>query len=676
MQLGVDFDHSTLSQEAAELGIVPRDYQSEAQVRSFEAWRKPLRGVLVRSPTGSGKTVTGCLTAKEWLEQGPQYRVMVVSHEKQLIWQFTDEVDDILGKWLAETFNSSVAVEMESQRVQVPPVPQIVVASRASLIIKESDLHECPRCPTEHTKPEPHCPPCRAILKKAGMCVWCGVQPAGNLGRSKDDRCPACQHAEMEIIRYPRLEKFDRDTYNWLLIIDEVHRWAWKLDSCRPILDWFDANPESRRLGLSATPERTDGTSLAKICPAIAADYRLFDIDGGKCAVKDGWAVPYDQRFVIVKGVDFKKLREKAGDFDKDQLDKDLSTTEALASMIKPTLDIVGDKRTIIFNAGTGQAKAVAAYINALSEENVKDGKEPYGEARELDGKAPPELRRETYESHKKGEFQFLSVCGLCREGYNDPAIGAVAIFRPSKSRPLVEQMKGRGCRPLRGLVNSKMTREERLRAIAASSKPACIVVDLVGVTGLADCASTAHILAGGKPDEVINRANQLAVKAAKENPQLSIDMAEKIHQAEAEIEKERQARADAEAARQKIQEEEEERRREARRQAGFGAEVEYDQHQVEQGHGGVAVKEKKGPVLPWGKRKGQPIRAQNDWMLDWIVTKSPYPDWVKGVARSEQALRAEAPDQSGPTMPTEKHNGHAVDLDEINAMLLSANRK
>jgi hypothetical protein len=111
----------------------------------------------------------------------------------------------------------------------------------------------------------------------------------------------------------------------------------------------------------------------------------------------------------------------------------------------------------------------------------------------------------------------------LCREGYNDPDISCVAIFRPDskKASSLAEQMKGRGCRPLRSVIpqlNELHDPDDRVNAITASAKPNCLIVDLVGVTGLADCASTVQIYADGLPDEVIELAeNILADKAAEE---------------------------------------------------------------------------------------------------------------------------------------------------------------
>jgi superfamily II DNA or RNA helicase len=491
--------------------VTPRDYQERGIAAAFDYWAKGEPGVLFRQPTGSGKTVSGALIADRWLSQGPNYRVLVLAHERQLIQQFAEEIYDILGV--------TPAVEMAD--LHCTGNEKIIVASRATL--KGSRLEQ----------------------------------------------------------------KFDPEL-NWLLVIDEAHRWAVKLPSCRPIIEHFAVNPNSKRLGLSATPERTDKTVLKELFPAVASDYRLYDLGGGPCAVNDGWAVQYDQRFVVVEGVDFKNIREIAKDFDVNELERVLCEQETLARLVDPTLDLVGKRRTLIFNPTVDMAKAVALYINA---------KLGYEAAVELDGSFPDEERKLVYRRHQRGDIQFLSVCGLCREGYNDPGIQAVAVYRPTKSRPLAEQMKGRGCRPLKGIVSPDMTCEERRAAIAASEKPDCMIIDLVGVTGLADCASTAHILASGKPDAVIERANRNAL--AKEGP---VDMADEIHFAEYQLEEERLAeerRLQEEAERRRQKREEDRIRREEmlerqrqerleyQRRAGIQTEVNYSATKVGSGAGG-----------------------------------------------------------------------------------------
>ena len=69
----------------------------------------------------------------------------------------------------------------------------------------------------------------------------------------------------------------------------------------------------------------------------------------------------------------------------------------------------------------------------------------------------------------------------------------------------------------MRGTVSSEMTPDERRAAILCSCKPTCMVIDLVGATGLGDVPSTVDIIANGKPDEVIELAKQKVLKQSTE---------------------------------------------------------------------------------------------------------------------------------------------------------------
>lgn len=564
-------------------GISARDYQIADHDESFRLWNSGERGVLTRSATGSGKTIMACLKMDTWLQRGERQRCMVVSYERQLVWQFSQEIEDVLG--------IHPGIEMENERIDADNIPKIVVACRASLVRWT--------------------PPTSEILDE--MAAF-GIT---NIGAAAKKHCEKALKmlkggADPESVRqgffdlnnepeaaggyWSRLHKFDW-RFNWLVIFDEAHRHAYKLNSVGHIVDWFDQNPESKRNGITATPKRGDEVSLGhKMFPSVALDYPLFS-PSKACAVKDGYAVPYMQRYIEVEGVDFKSIKRIQGDFDDAELEKALGEERTLAKLVVPLLDMVGDRRTLIFSPGVEMAKNVARFINARVETRCACGVVKWyprpligdgatcecgavldagnitknGEqARELDGESPEQERRQVYRDHQAGRFQFLSVCGLCREGYNDPDVSCVAVFRPvtKKASSLAEQMKGRGCRPLSGLLNGLTTREERLEAIANSSKPNALIVDLVGITGLADCATTVQIYADGLPDEVAERAEKLI----EEDEELTVEEAvERAKQEDDELrEKVRQEREDAERKAKEA----------AERRAKAGAEVTYTTHE------------------------------------------------------------------------------------------------
>ena len=80
----------------------------------------------MRMATGTGKTITACLCCERWLDRHPNNRCMVISYEKQLVWQFAQEIEDVL--------NFKPGIEMAQECLDPYDIPKIVVASRQTLL--------------------------------------------------------------------------------------------------------------------------------------------------------------------------------------------------------------------------------------------------------------------------------------------------------------------------------------------------------------------------------------------------------------------------------------------------------------------------------------------------------------------------------------------------------------
>lgn len=601
--------------------FTPRDYQQKAHDESFRHWDYGERGALVRLFTGGGKTPTACLIAGTWLARGDNHRVMVISYEKQLVWQFAEEVRDFLG--------IEPGIEMEKERASY--TDKVVVASRASLLlapeITESQIEQF---------------------------AAYGITDLGPLWKSRADsylKMLSAKRATVGQIQYAidelkdqpeahgdkwsRLHRFDPEL-NWLLCFDEAHRHVRKLRSIGYLTEWFWQNPNTKQLGLTATPKRADGVSIgSEMFPAISADYPLYH-HTKPCAVKEGYAVPYVQKYISVEGVDFKDLKRVAGDFDDSDLERVLGEEATLAKLVQPLLDLVGDRRTLIFSPGVEMAANVARFINARSEavcpecqkaawyptlligdgatcecgKMIEDSHVTKSgeQAKSIHGGTRVDDRRAVYEGHQSGQFQFLSVCGLCREGYNDPDISCIAIFRPvsKAASSLAEQMKGRGCRPAKAIIKDLCeidSAKERRKLIAESETPDCLIVDLVGVTGLDDCASTALIYSEGLPDGIVERVEEILEEEGG-------DVEEAIERAQ---------REDAEE-KERIRQEREEAERRARedfeRRAKANADVAYSTHEV--GYSETSGNDPRAATTPQYKF----IESLGLKIVDYVLTK------------------------------------------------------
>ena len=595
------FQAELFPEEKPGYAIVPRDYQHEAFARTFQLWDEGVRGVNARLFTGAGKTILAAMIADHWLNRGPNYRVMILSYEVTLVHQFAQEIEEVL--------NLTPAIEQASMEVDpVGSIPKIVVASRQSLALHPLATDE------QKNRLRAHGVDDFGLLTKRRADALLKASRKGIESRQIKEEIDQwnmdyrCNH---DLHQVSRLFKFDNQL-SWMVVYDESHKYLHSMKSMSHLIDWFEDNEKYRGLGLTATPRRYDGVSLERLFPGVCIDMPL-NSPVAKCAVSEGYSVPLRQKFIEVKGVDFKEVKRLFGT-SQGKWDAAVARAleEQLAGLCDPTLNMVGDRQTLIFSPSVQIAREVAEYVNARRKcvcpdcakvqwwptEVLKSAQahcrnkectrilcvddaityEGQIQAEAVWGDIPHVDRQQIYNRHQNGAMQFLSTCQLCREGYNDVTIAAVAVFRPVSKADvsLAEQMKGRGARPLKGIVEGLSSPEERKAAIAASDKPDCLIIDLVGVSGLQETASTVEIYAQGMRDDIKERAEQLLLDGEEDVNEAIEEAAEQI----AEEEKQEELRR---------KELEERIRKEAERRAAAGATADYTEHEV--GYHGQHVK-------------------------------------------------------------------------------------
>ena len=327
-----------------------------------------------------------------------------------------------------------------------------------------------------------------------------------------------------------RMEKFDPMEFG-LLVIDEAHHAT--AATYRRVVDWFGRNPDLRLLGVTATPDRADEEALGQIFESVAYEYGISD------AVSDGWLVPIEQQFVHVEGLDLSQCRSDKNDLKDADVARIMEQEAMLHKVVSPTIELAGDKPTLVFSASVEHAHKMAEIFNRHK---------PHS-AIAIDGTTDKEQRREELKRFSRGEFQYLCNCGVFLEGFDEPRIAVVAMARPTKSRALYAQAIGRGTRPLPGIVDGIDETADRLQAILASSKPSMLTLDFVGNSGRHKLVCTADILGGNESDEVVD----LAAANAKEKSARGqrANMSEEIEEAKRQLEEEarERRRRDAEAA-------------------------------------------------------------------------------------------------------------------------------
>lgn len=295
-----------------------------------------------------------------------------------------------------------------------------------------------------------------------------------------------------------------------LLILDEAHHGTAK--SYQNLINYYTQNPELKVLGVTATPDRADEEALGKIFQSVAFDYEILD------AIHDGWLVPVEQQFVSVNGLDFSEMRTTAGDLNGADLAQMMEAESNLQGVAGASLEIVGNRRTIVFTASVKQAEVLCSIFNR-HRENMAEW---------VCGETNKEQRREMLQRFQDGKVQVMCNCGVLTEGFDNPGVEVIVMARPTKSRALYSQMAGRSTRPLPGIVDLFDTPEERRKAIAESPKPNCLIVDFVGNSGRHKLMSSADILGGKVSDDVLERAVERAKKLGQ-----PVNMAELIDEEE-----------------------------------------------------------------------------------------------------------------------------------------------
>ena len=284
----------------------------------------------------------------------------------------------------------------------------------------------------------------------------------------------------------PRMEKFNPLDFS-TIVIDEFHHAT--ASTYLKILEYFKLNPDIKILGVTATPDRTDEEALGQVCDSVAFNYSITE------AINDGWLVPISCQMVSIAGLDFSSVRTTAGDLNGADLAAIMEAEEVCQGVCSATLDIIGDKQTIVFTPSVKHAEMACAIFN----------RHKAGIAEWVSGKTEKEARRKIMDNVVSGRTQILCNVGVATEGFDAPGVEVIVMARPTKSRALYAQMAGRATRPQAGLVDQFATATERRTAISSSKKPHAMLIDFVGNSGRHKLINGLDLL-GGKYTEAERR--------------------------------------------------------------------------------------------------------------------------------------------------------------------------
>lgn len=232
------------------------------------------------------------------------------------------------------------------------------------------------------------------------------------------------------------------------VVVDECHRLA---------ADRFDAFARAIRpailLGLTATPERSDGQSIlpyfdARPDGSPAVELRLWH------ALDLQLLAPFEY-YACDDTTDFSDVPWNQPSAERDAIDRLVTGNDVRARLVvNEWLRLAADtraSRALVFCVSVAHAEFMTAWLNRAGLP-----------AACVVGSTPADERRRAPQRLQSGELCALVTVDLYNEGIDLPMVDTLLLLRPTQSPVLFQQQLGRGLR-------------------LAPGKEACLVLDFVG---------------------------------------------------------------------------------------------------------------------------------------------------------------------------------------------------
>lgn len=237
--------------------------------------------------------------------------------------------------------------------------------------------------------------------------------------------------ASVQSLTSYRVTNIPADAFD-VVVIDEFHHAEAR--TYRRILDHLTPR---ELLGLTATPERADGTDVRSFFDGrTAAELRLWDALGADLLC------PFHY-FAIADGTDLRSVTWKRGRYDEGQLEGVFTGNDARARIIlkavEDKISDVGQMRALGFCVSV----AHAAYMTQV----FNDAGIP---ARTVTGATPTSERAEALRDLREAKVNVLFTVDVFNEGLDIPDVDTVLFLRPTESSTIFMQQLGRGLRRTR----------------------------------------------------------------------------------------------------------------------------------------------------------------------------------------------------------------------------------
>ena len=219
-----------------------------------------------------------------------------------------------------------------------------------------------------------------------------------------------------------------------LIVFDECHLVPHRAEG--RYRDFLAFHPDSRVIGLTATPYRLSGGLLYEGKGALFSKLHY------EVQIRDLIASGYLSPIISYAGsdkVDTTGVKKTAGDYNKKEIEQAFIIQNITAAAVRDLKEKAVDRKHIlIFSSGLDHGHEIADQLGT--------------DARMIEGKTKD--RDKIINDFKAGNFKYLVNMGVLTTGFNFPAVDCVVLLRATQSTGLYVQMVGRGSRIAPGKKN------------------------------------------------------------------------------------------------------------------------------------------------------------------------------------------------------------------------------
>lgn len=205
-----------------------------------------------------------------------------------------------------------------------------------------------------------------------------------------------------------------------LIITDENHH-----STANTYKKVYEAFPAARRVGVTATPVRLDGSGLSDVNDELIVGV------SAKWLIENHCLSTYD--YYAPSLVDLTGIKIKKGDYDVSSVENLMLRKAVFGDVIKYYKELAGGRQAICYCTSVRHSVETAAQFNLAGIE-----------AAHIDGSTPKSERERIIGDFRRGAIDILCNVDLISEGFDVPDCGCSILLRPTQSLTLYIQQSMR----------------------------------------------------------------------------------------------------------------------------------------------------------------------------------------------------------------------------------------